>query len=158
MTAADGLIEVASLRQAAIVDVDGTLVDVAGIRHLVEGAKPDFDAFHEASVDCPPMYPVLRRVNELAASGVTVIAVSGRSEKYRRLTDFWMALHDVRASELWMRSSRDFRPDVAVKAEMYELLRHRWIVIEAIDDRDELLELWRAVGVPSVLDARSMRE
>lgn len=49
---------------AVLVDVDGTLVDVTGIRHLVEGENRDFNAFHKASIDCQPNFPVLHRVQE----------------------------------------------------------------------------------------------
>lgn len=49
---------------ALLVDLDGTLVDVSGIRHFVEGGKRDFDSFHLESVNCPPNWNVLEAVKK----------------------------------------------------------------------------------------------
>jgi hypothetical protein len=143
-------------RNAVIVDVDGTLVDVSSVRHHVEGAKRDFDAFHRASLDCPPFTEVIERIQELHAEGIEVIVVSGREDRFRRLTDFWLAMWHVPCDQLVMRSSGDRRADRAVKAEMFQQISQTSQVIEAIDDRKELLDMWRELGVPSVVDVQNL--
>lgn len=50
------------LPEAVVVDCDGTLVDVSGIRHLLTGPGR-FDAFHRASIDCPPHQWVVDAAN-----------------------------------------------------------------------------------------------
>lgn len=43
------------VRKAVLVDVDGTLCDVSGIRHYVQSVPKtrNFDKFHRASALCP---------------------------------------------------------------------------------------------------------
>jgi hypothetical protein len=139
---------------AIIVDVDGTLIDVEGIRHLVTGKSRNFDAFHYASIDCPPLQHVLDRVKAHDAAGKTIIVVSGRRESFRRLTEFWLAMWECPSDLLLMRDSGDNRPDVEVKREIFSNLPQRFRVEEAIDDRDDLIQLWTDLGIPTVLDAR----
>jgi FMN phosphatase YigB (HAD superfamily) len=141
---------------AVLVDVDGTLVDVTGIRHLVEGGSRDFNAFHKASIDCQPNFPVLQRVQELHDLGLSVVIVSGRDERFRRLTDFWLALWAVPCDRLLMRCSGDSRSDVLVKKEFFNELSQHFQIVEAIDDREDLLEMWKSLKVERVVDVQNL--
>ncbi len=62
---------------AVIVDVDGTLCDVSGIRHYV-AADPrnrNFDLFHRASALCPAIPGTLAWVEREHALGRAVLVV-----------------------------------------------------------------------------------
>ena len=135
---------------AILVDLDGTLVDVSGIRHLVERPNPDFDAFHRDSVNCPPKKQVVQILRLFRCLRVSVIIVSARSENYRTLTNMWLAIQAIQCDDLLMRGTRDSRRDVEVKTSMYEKLSHRYFMIAALDDRDELVQNWKLLGIPFV--------
>jgi hypothetical protein len=137
-------------------DIDGTLVDVTSIRHHVEGDKRDFDAFHRASIDCPPNLPVVKRLKMLQRKGLFIIAISGREDRFRRLTDFWLAMWDVPCDELRMRKSGDWRSDLIFKKELFGQISARFSVIEVIDDNSELLKMWADLNVPSVVDVQNL--
>ncbi len=143
-------------KDAVMVDVDGTLVDVSSIRYLVEGDRRDFDAFHRASVDCPPIMAVVKRVQNLREAGIAVVVVSGREERFRRLTDFWIAMWHIPCDLLVMRSSGDWRSDVIIKKEIFDRISESFTVVEVIDDRKELLEMWQSLEIPSVVDAQEL--
>lgn len=136
---------------AIIVDVDGTLVDVSGIRHHVDPSndgKRDFHAFHRDSIDCPPVAWVVDLVREYDRKGYPIVIVTGRSRKYERLTAMWLALHQVPSTEMYMRGRGDQRPDVEVKREILHGLRHRYRIGRAIDDNPAIIDLWRSEDIP----------
>lgn len=138
---------------AVLVDADGTLVDVSSIRYLVDGAVRDFDKFHRGSVNCPPNQKVKDLIQALGTLGLFNLLLTGRSEKYRSLTDFWLALNEVEIHDVFMRGSLDTRSDLDLKNTIFERISHTFTPIVAIDDRPELLELWRSKGVAFVYSA-----
>jgi hypothetical protein len=51
--------------------------------------------------------------------------------------------------KLYMRRDGDHRPDDIVKREMLQQMRvDGWSPIMAFDDRNQVVEMWRANGVP----------
>lgn len=135
---------------AVLVDLDGTLVDVSKIRHIVQGPKRDFDAFHRASVDCPPVPETLLLIENYRKLGNLIVVVSSRSNKFRSLTNMWLALHSIEVDLVLMRKEHDARQDILVKTEMFEHLKDRYELVAAIDDRQDLLENWGSLGVPEL--------
>lgn len=101
-------------REAEIFDVDGTLCDVASVRHHVRGRTRNFDAFHEAALGCPPHAWVVERARTAAREGRVVVVVTARTERWRRGTEVWLALHDVPSDHLYLRGRHDGRPDVEI--------------------------------------------
>lgn len=136
----------APLRTATIFDVDGTLCDVRTIRHLI--AAKGFDAFHRASIDCPPHDHVVQAAQAAAAAGHAVLVVTGRSEKWRSLTSMWLALHAVPSDVLRMRPDRDYRKDYVIKRAILARLRSRYDIVHAWDDNPAVLRLWKDEGIP----------
>jgi len=133
--------------EAIIADMDGTLCDVSGIRHLLLGPGR-YDAFHRASIDCPPHQWVVDAVTAEHAAGRAVLVVTARSARYRGITAMWLALHGVPSASMFMRADKDSRPDREVKAEILAKIRQRWTVVHAWDDRPEIVELWESEGIP----------
>lgn len=146
-------------RKAVIVDVDGTLADVSSIRHYVRKAQnPDgtwkrknFDAFHQESVNCPPILETLAHVHFWCASGHDILIVTARSERYRKQTSFWLADKAVPSDALFMRTDGDYRQDYIVKREILERIRQRWDVVHAIDDNPSVIALWEEEGIATTM-------
>lgn len=141
---------------AVVVDMDGTLVDVAPIRHLVSGKSRNFDAFHRASLNCLPILPVVSRLAKASSENCAVVVISGREARFRRLTEFWLAMWGIPSDLLIMRSNDDNRPGIEIKREMFSNITRKFDIIEIIDDQDELLELWRNLEILSVIDVKDL--
>ena len=135
------------LPEAVLFDMDGTLCDVRGIRHLIDGPG-SFHAFHRASASCPPNPEVVAAAQREHAAGRAVLVVTARLHRYRNLTAMWLALNGVPSDGMWMRADQDFRPDVAVKADILKRIRGLYTVVGAWDDRPEVVALWRSEGIP----------
>lgn len=135
------------LRDAAIFDMDGTLCDVRSIRHLLKGPG-SFDAFHAASINCPPNQWVVDDAKQAHADGLAVLIVTARTHKWRNLTAMWLALHGVPSDAMWMRRNGDQRKDFLVKQGMLKQIRQYYNPVHAWDDRPEVCDLWGRENIP----------
>lgn len=126
--------EESSLLDAIIVDLDGTLA-------LHRGRTPfEWDRVHEDE----PNMPVIHAVRAMAASGFTVVYCSGRDACCREATAAWIEQHVGVDGPLYMRPAGDYRRDAVVKRELYENhIEPMYRVAFVLDDRDQVVELWR---------------
>lgn len=136
------------LRDAEIFDMDGTLCDVRSIRHLIDGPG-SFDAFHAASIDCPPHQWVVDKALEAHAAGRAVLIVTARKWKWRNLTAMWLALHEVPSDAMWMRGNNDPRKDFMVKQGILKQIRQYYNPVHAYDDNPDVISgVWEREHIP----------
>lgn len=139
------------IRDAVIVDVDGTLCDVRGIRHyvLADQLRRNFDAFHKASALCPPIPETLDWVQGHRDAGNAIIIVTARKRQWEYLTRRWLRKWDICHDLLLMRADDDNRHDDLVKADILSSLRGRGFrIVAAIDDNPAIVALWEREGIP----------
>lgn len=140
-------------RHAAIFDVDGTLANVSPIRHYVRpsASRPwkDFDAFHAASVNVEPNAWVAD-LARAAADHFDVVVVTARRARWRHHTAWWLALHNIPSSAMFMRADNDHRPDVEVKRDILVAIQQTWDVVFAVDDNPRIIQLWKEHGIETV--------
>lgn len=124
---------------AVLVDIDGT-VAVMGERSPYDMTRVGEDRPHP---------PVIAAVRAMRAAGYRVVFCSGRSEDARAATEKWLATHlDVGYDALFMRAVGDQRKDSIVKAEIFEReIRHAYRILCVFDDRDQVVRMWRALGL-----------
>lgn len=136
--------------ETVIVDFDNTICDTSSIWHLAEeGLKTkNFDKFHEASRDCPPIPTTIEDMATARKQGYVVVVVTARQEEYRHITIEWMRKNKVVCDGLLMRQTGDHRPDTIIKYEILQQLRRFSTVIHAWEDNPEVVELWRREGIP----------
>jgi len=143
------------MRNAVIIDMDGTLADVSGIRHFVmptaERPWKSFDEFHGESVNCPPIPQAVDIARQAHADGLAVLIVTARRHKWRHHTAWWLAMHDIPSHALFMRHDKDQRADVEVKADILARIRRSWNPILAVDDNPNVLKLWIAEGIETIV-------
>jgi FMN phosphatase YigB (HAD superfamily) len=139
--------------KAVIVDVDGTLVDVSGVRHYVMGDryKKDFQHFHAGAALCPPIESTLERVRWHEGQGTIILIVTARMRMWEFQTRRWLRKWDVPFHRLHMRANFDERRDVEVKREILAEIRENFDVIEAIDDNPSVIALWQGEGIPTIV-------
>jgi len=132
-----------ALPDCIIVDMDGTWAKL-GDRNPYDESRCHLDPVHEA-VD----FTIGALV--LANPGLHVVVMSGRDEgRGRAGTERWLGERTTRHSELHMRSAGDTRSDSIVKRELYEAhVLGRYNVKLVLDDRDQVVDLWRrGLGLP----------
>jgi phosphoglycolate phosphatase-like HAD superfamily hydrolase len=136
------------MNNAVIADLDGTLCDVSGILHHLEGEERDFAAFHAASADCPPNAEVVDAVRAAHDDGKAILVVTSREFVWRDLTLDWLVAHEIPYEQLVMRIVGDYRADDIVKAEMLDQLEaDGWTISEAWEDSSDIVELWKSRGI-----------
>jgi hypothetical protein len=127
-----------ALPPAWIVDVDGTLA-------LLSGRSPY--AWHRVGEDAPNP-PVIELVRALRAAGNAIVVVSGRDGVARAATLAWLDRHGIPHDVLLLRARGDARRDSVVKREIFDRsIRHVWQVRGVLDDRDQVVRMWRGLGL-----------
>lgn len=135
---------------AAIFDMDGTLANVSGIRHhlIPRERRKDFHTFHRESVNAPPHMDVVNAALAAHALGLDVLVVTARKHMWRHHTAWWLAIHRVPSTALYMRADHDNRKDYEVKRDILKQIRKRHEVVHAWDDNPAIIQLWREEGIP----------
>lgn len=133
-----------------IFDIDGTLADLSHRLHHIQKEPKDWDAFFAGCPDDAPLGHVCQLAADLMANGRRLVFVSGRSDAVREDTIRWLRKHTgVGLVALYMRAAGDHRPDNKVKIELLEKIRaDGWEPIMAFEDRTQVVDMWRANGVP----------
>jgi predicted kinase len=132
---------VPGLPDAVMCDLDGTLA-LIGERNVYDADECDIkDAINEPVADVVKLY---------AQSGRHIIFCSGRIEKYREPTIRFIGKHLPGLEyELFMRKDGDKRKDAIVKNELYRNhIEGKFNVLFVLDDRDQVVEEWRRIGIP----------
>lgn len=140
-----------------VFDLDGTIALNAHRQHFMRRSPKDYDAFHAACVDDEPNWPLIATLLAHHEAGHRIEVWSGRSDQVEAETRAWLRryVHTTRGVPIAeecltrMRRAGDHRPDVVVK--------RRWLAEArvageapdlAYDDRDCVVAMWRAEGVP----------
>ncbi|RHA38698.1 phosphatase domain-containing protein [Cellulomonas rhizosphaerae] len=127
-----------SLPPAWMVDVDGTLANM-GERSPHDITRVLEDTCHTVIADL---------VGLLGATGASIVVMSGRDEGCRADTETWLEHNLGDYAALHMRPAGDGRADYIVKAELFDQhVRDRWNVVGVLDDRDQVVRMWRAMGL-----------
>ncbi len=129
------------LPEVIICDIDGTIA-------LMNGRSPyEFDKVHTDV----PNFPVSSLVDILTNLDHKVIFLSGRGEESRKHTTDWLWNELGYEPELYMRAAGDMRPDWIIKHELFqEHVAGKYSVWFVLDDRDQVIDLWRRkLGLPT---------
>lgn len=93
--------------------------------------------------------------NIITSCSEHIIFMSGREEKYREQTIAFLENDtadgcslESKDYTLYMRRTGDMRKDSVVKAELFEKhVRYNYNILFVLDDRDQVVELWRSIGL-----------
>jgi len=127
------------LPAAVLVDIDGT-VALMGDRSPYDWSRVGSDTPNEA---------VIAAVRAMHAAGHAIVFCSGRDAVCRPETEAWLDLFvGVPYEALFMRPEGDNRKDAIVKQEIFETeVRDRWRIVGVFDDRQQVVRMWRALGL-----------
>lgn len=141
------------MKEAVIFDWQGTLVDVRGIRHLVENTtKRNFPEFHRQTGNCPVIVDTMSALMMHHDAGSRVIVMTGCTDDFRDVFHAWALREQVPYHALLMRRAGDYRMDIEVKTEMLAWVREQGITVtHAWDDNPNVLALWKREGIPTTV-------
>jgi predicted kinase len=127
------------LPPVVLVDIDGTVA-------LMSGRSP-FDMTRVG--EDAPNPAVIAAVRAMHAAGHGIVFCSGRDDSCRAETQAWLDLYvGVPYEALFMRAEGDSRKDAIVKREIFDReIRDRWRVVGVFDDRQQVVRMWRALGL-----------
>jgi predicted kinase len=127
--------------KAIIVDIDGTLAQMQG--------RSPYD-WHRVGEDTP-VEAVMNAVHAASQFNRKIIVMSGRDEACHDITKTWLTKHlGVSWHELHMRPEGDNRKDNIIKQELFDKhVRTKYHVEYILDDRDQVVKMWRAMGIPT---------
>ncbi|WP_234920937.1 AAA family ATPase [Mycobacteroides chelonae] len=141
---------VEGLPEAIIVDIDGTVAHMAG------RSPYDYTQVHADTVDEHVRWLVnlVATYFDMCSAPVNVLFVSGRDDTCRDETEKWLRANGISYDELHMRptGAKDGNgnklPDYRVKYDLFnENIRGKYNVRFVLDDRDQVVNLWRALGL-----------
>ena len=94
--------------------------------------------------------PVISIVGALSEQ-YPIVFMSGREDRCRNETVNWLMEHTYFGGgepTLHMRTTGDHRPDYIIKGELFDAhIRGKYNVIGVLDDRDQVVRLWRDMGL-----------
>ena len=139
------------LDDTIIVDIDGTVADMTGIRKPFEWDKVSQDR---------PRHEIIDMVRGMAMTTGHVTFMSGRSGQCYDDTYEWIE-NNVMTDDmkrlgitwnLYMRPTNDQRKDDIIKYELYDTyVRGMWNVKAVFDDRLQVIRMWDVVGLPNIV-------
>lgn len=131
-----------------IFDVDGTLSDSSKRLKYIEGKKKDWNSFYNEVIFDEPIPEVVWLAKTLRDSGCKIVICTGRPEKIRNLTEYWLNKHGVDYDDMFMRPTKDHRPDYIVKGELLDKIYEAgYDPFMVFDDRASVVKMWRETGL-----------
>jgi len=130
--------------KAIIVDVDGTIAHRVG-----DNPRDPYDMTRVVEDEYDPIIGGITQIYREA--GFDIIVVSARTEEAREGTVEFLHNNNFKYDALFMRKNKDNRQDAIVKTEIFQNdIEFRWDVEFVLDDRDQTVEAWRALGLKTL--------
>lgn len=120
--------------EAIICDIDGTLA------HMKDRSPYDWSKVGQDAVD----YNIRELLRNYHSLGVRIVLVSGRDGSCRRETLAWLEDKEVPYDELHMRPAGNNEKDTVIKKRIFDdSIRDNYNVLFVLDDRDQVVDMWR---------------
>tara|TARA_R110000737_G_scaffold332805_1_gene349940 strand:+ start:740 stop:1591 length:852 start_codon:yes stop_codon:yes gene_type:complete len=123
-----------SLPKAVIFDVDGTLAKMNG-RSPFEWMRVNEDL---------PKENIIRLAQMYKSAGFAVIIFTGRDGVCLELTKEWLTKYNVPFDGVFIRPEGNQEKDSIIKKRLFEdNIRGKYFVETIVDDRDQVVKMWR---------------
>lgn len=142
------------MKKAIICDLDGTLAHLNG-RDPYDASDCGNDILNSVVANILYYYRSMRPDSSpLNPTAPIIILCSGRFDTYRQHTMDWLEKHNISYDYLFMRKASDKRMDAIIKQEILFETIYGELGIEfkdidfVMDDRDQVVDMWRAHDIP----------
>jgi len=130
----------------AVFDIDGVLADVRHRLEYVQTKPKQWDRFFGLAQLDPPLEEGVAGVFEALDAGHQVAYSTGRPERCRPDTEYWLRRHGLPKARVHMRAEEDRRPGRVTKLEVARRLRDQSGVAYLVDDDPVVVEALRKDG------------
>lgn len=132
--------------EAIICDMDGTLSDPTHRRHWLE--QKNWEEFYSLC-NLDPVHSHISKIIQSMHFKYQIIIVTGRPLAHAEATHSWLFENGIPWDDFACRKDGDFRQDYIVKEEILnEYILPRYNPIFALDDRKQVVDMWRRRGIP----------
>ena len=104
-----------SNRYNIVTDIDHVISNSFWRDSMLANSPVDWNAYHAASIDDEPITDVINMLESAAMMDASIITITARPEKWRKLTMGWMIKHQVPSDALLMRPDDVFQVFARVK-------------------------------------------
>ena len=129
-----------------IVDIDDTLSNASHRRHFIEGREKNWEGFFDGMSQDTVNEHIKKKCEVYPHE---ILLMTGRTEKYKEITEKWLEDNNIRYHYLVMKPDKDkFVKDFVFKEKftlMYILPEYK--VECAIDDRLEVRKMFHNLGI-----------
>lgn len=127
------------LNTCVIMDIDGTLADMRGIRGPFDWEKVHLDKPIQFIVDYAKFI--------MDNTDHSLILFSGRDSSCRKLTEEWLWKQGITFSGLYMRPSGSNANDSLIKETLFDNhVKGKYSVDHVVDDRAQVCKMWESMG------------
>ena len=138
------LVQDKSLPKAIICDLDGTLAILD--RNPYKTGECEKDRLN---------VPIANMVKTYKQLGYQILIVSGRREEFLPQSKNWLTQHEIPYDFIAFRKNGDRGKDSMTKAVIFENeIKGKWYVEFVLDDRNQVVEMWRKLGLTCYQVAR----
>lgn len=136
------------MQKAVIFDIDGTLSNNDKRQNILKKDPNNWNKFLEEMGNDPINKEIYEIYNIIKQSNnYKMLIVSGRSDKYKKLTENWLIWNNIEFDELYMRKENDCRSDVEIKKEILNKIKQKYKISFVFDDRSSVVKMWRNEGL-----------
>jgi len=130
-------------QSAILVDMDGTLCHREG---FTDRDPYDYTRSGEDGLD-----PTVADIVQRFSADHTIIIFTARPAAAEFICRTWLKEHGVTFDAIFLRKDKDFREDSIVKWEMFqEHVEPFYKVAFVLDDRQQVVDMWRANGLKTL--------
>lgn len=131
------LIGLSGKPEAFIFDIDGTLAK-KGDRSPYDWSRVDEDTLN---------LPVFKIYQAVKRAGYKIIIFTGRDASCSEKTFSWLEKNGIDFDEILMRNEGNVEKDFIIKERMFQEIEPGFEVVAVIDDRDQVVSMWREMGL-----------
>lgn len=139
------------MNKTVIVDLDNTICNCNERLNYVKVKPKNWKAFYAGIENDKPIQEVIDSVIGLWHTGYKVVYCTGRPEDFRETTIKWFNTYlpsFLVTAPLYMRKSKDNRPDYIVKEELLSEIRTAgYNPVLAFEDRGRVVDMYRRNGI-----------
>ena len=141
--------------KAIIIDLDGTLCNNQHRKHFAE--KKDWESFAKEIPKDTINSWCREIIFTFQNAGYESIFVTGRegTRQVQQDTFEWLRRHNIDPLPIHFRNVGDHRHDYIIKQEIYDNeIKPFFDILFAVDDRQQVVDMWRAHGIPCLQCAK----